>query len=169
MKFFDVILILIVIVAVIFLVIELIPEDIPDSPDVALEFGNFTSEVTYTERSDQYGNPLSASYNYHVYCNLNDNYTDKNFTVHIKAYDSQWNLLDNISENVSLTSLDNNYEDSDRVIVFNHFTDELIDFKYLVFEVYENNTRLYHNETVEFDLDNIDYQSRISYYGGEVW
>lgn len=169
MDLLDKILILIIVIASIWLVYEMIPEEIPPSPDVPLNFSNFTSKITFTERTDQYGNLISERYTYHVYSNLNDNFTHKNHTVHIKAYDSNWNLLENISENVSLDDLDHNTESSDRELNYNYRSDELIDFKYVTFEIYEYDKYLCFNKTVEFNLSDINYQSRIDYYGGLVW
>ena len=140
-----------------------------DYPVVPLEFSNFTSDITLTQTTDQYGNLLSNNYRYHVYSDLNDNYTYDNQTVHIKAYDSNWNYLENISKNVSLTSLDSDVDGSNRNFNYNYYSDKLVDYKYVVFEIYDNNTELCYNKTIEFDLNNVTYKSETEYYGGLVW
>ena len=140
-----------------------------DYPDVPLEFSNFTSNIILTKTTDQYGNLLSNHYQYHVYSDLNDNYTQDNQTVHIKAYDSNWNYLENISKNVSLSSLDSNTEGSNRNFDYNYFSSEFVDYKYVVFEVYDGDAKLCYNKTVEFDLNDVEHRSKIEYCGGLVW
>ena len=142
---------------------------IVESQGIPLEFSNFTSDIILTKTTDQYGNLLSNSYDYNVYSDLNDNYSQDNQTVHIKAYDSNWNYLENISKNVSLSSLDSNSESSNRNFDYNYYFDELVDYKYVVFEIYDNNTKLCYNKTVEFDLNDVEHRSKIEYYGGLVW
>lgn len=145
------------------------PNPVFEHTFVPLEFSDFNSSITLTQKTDQYGNLLSDSYHYHVYADLNDNYTWENQTVHIKAYDSNWNYLGNISKNVSLSSLDFGGDGSDRNFEYNYFSSEFVDYKYVVFEIYDNSTKLCYNKTVEFDLDNIEHKSRIDYYSGLVW
>ena len=70
---------------------------------------------------------------------------------------------------MSLDDLDHNTESSDRELSYNYRSDELIDFKYVTFEIYEYDKYLCFNKTVEFNLSDINYQSRIDYYGGLVW
>ena len=140
-----------------------------DHDEVPLEFSNFTSNIILTQTTDQYGNLLSNHYHYHVYADINDNYTHDNQMIHIKAYDSNWSYLENISKNVSLSSLDSNNEGSDRNFDYNYFSDDFVDYKYVVFEIYDNDTILCFNKTVEFDLNDIEHKSEIEYYGGVVW
>lgn len=163
---------LIVYLIILFTVIYFIifpPNPVYEHTFVPLELSNFTSYVILTKTTDQYGNLLSNHYQYQVYSDLNDNYTQDNQTVHIKAYDSNWNYLKNISKNVSLSSLDSNSESSDRNFDYNYFSDEFVDYKYVVFEIYDNNTNLCYNKTVEFDLNDVEHRSKIEYYGGLVW
>lgn len=134
-----------------------------------LNISNLTSHIYFEDTSDQYGNIISQHYKYHVYADVYSVDLGMNYTVHIKAYDSEGNYLENISSIKSLSSLNSISEGSGRNINYNYFSDELIDYKYAVFEIYDYEGNLVYNQTVFFDLDNVSSRSSIEYIGGQVW
>ncbi len=134
-----------------------------------LNMSNLTGNVYFEVSSDQYGNVISQHYHYQAYANIYSTGSNYNYTVQIKAYNSNGDYLEDVSSNRSLRSLYPNVDGSTSSIVYNYFSDELIDYSFAVFEVYDGNGVLVYNQTVFFDLDNVTTRSTIDYIGGQVW
>ena len=134
-----------------------------------LNMSNLTGNVYFENTSDQYGNIISQQYHYRVYADIYSIDLGNNYTVQIKAYNSNGDYLEKISSNRSLSSLNSISEGSGRNLDYNYYSDELIDYTYVVFEIYDNNGVLAYNQTVYFDLDNVTTRNTIDYIGGQVW
>ena len=129
-----------------------------------LNISNLTYEVTFERNHDQFGDIVTTTYKYHAHAEIyNKSYT-QHYSAHIKAYDSNWNYIDFLSKNVTLSSLDQDFDGSNPPnIDYRYFNDTLIDYKYAIFEIYDDNGHLLYNQTAIFDLENVKTMDRLDF------